>query len=89
MSTSSNDQTLRETEAKRSNSLVEAKAKADSILTDVEELDNVINETRDWHNASDITVKKAMRNIENWKKEMDKIIERVQNFGGKESIYRK
>ena len=54
MSMSSNNQTLRETEAKRSNSLVEAKAKADSILADVEELDKVINETRDWNNASDI-----------------------------------
>ena len=52
MSTMSTNQTIRESDANRSNSLVEAKAKADSILADVEELDKVIDETRDWTNAS-------------------------------------
>ena len=45
------NQTIREADAKRSNSLIEARAKAVKILTDVEELDKEINETTDWKNA--------------------------------------
>ena len=67
------NQTMREADARRSKSLIEARAKAVKILTDVEELDKEINETTDWKNATDVTVKKAVRNIERWKKEMNKI----------------
>ena len=74
------NQTLREADAKRCNSLVKAKAKAASIRADVEELDKAINETRDWKNATDITVKRAMRNIKEWKKEIIKIIEAKREF---------
>ena len=74
------NQTLREADAKRCNSLVKAKAKAASIRADVEELDKAINETRDWKNATDITVKRAMRNIKEWKKEINKIIEAKREF---------
>ena len=74
------NQTLREANVRRNDALVEAKAKAVSILTDVEKLDKVVNETTDWKNASDITVKKAIRNIKDWKKEMNQIIERKRQF---------
>ena len=58
LSASNTNQSLRDADAKRSSSLIEAKAKADSILFDVLELEKAINETRDWKNATDITVKK-------------------------------
>ena len=70
------NQTIRETDERRNHSLIEARAKAAKILTDVDELDKSVNETTDWKNATDVTVKKAVRNIENWKKEMNKISER-------------
>ena len=81
MSTSNTNQTMREADIKRSDSLVEARAKAAKIISYVEELDKVVNETKDWKNASDVTVKKVVRNIEKWKDKMEKIIET------KESIY--
>ena len=64
--TSNTNQTMKEADDKRSNALVEAKTKSESIKADVEELDKIINETTDWKNATDIVVKKAMRNIEKW-----------------------
>ena len=78
--TSNTNQTLREADEKRNNSLVEAKAKASSIISDVAELDKLVNETTDWKNATDITVKKSMRKIEKWRKEMNKIIETKREF---------
>ena len=86
MLTLSMNKTQKEADAKRHDALVEGKAKANSILFDVEELNKVVNGTNDWKNASDSTVKKAMRNIAEWKEEMKKIIEtkRVYDFGGKE-----
>ena len=78
--TSNTNQTLREADEKRNNSLVEAKAKASSIISDVAELDKLVNETTDWKNATDITVKKSMRKIEKWRKEMNKIIETKKEF---------
>ena len=72
--------TQKEAAAKKHYALVEARAKASSILFDVEELDKVVNKTRDWKNASDYTVKKAMRNIVEWKEEMKKIIETKREF---------
>ena len=72
ISNSNTNQTMREADAKRNDALVEVKSKADSIQFDVEELDKVINETSDWRNASDNEVKKAVRNIKEWKKEMIK-----------------
>ena len=74
------NQTLREADEKRNNSLIEAKAKASSIISDVAELDKLVNETTDWKNATDITVKKSMRKIEKWRKEMNKIIETKREF---------
>ena len=41
------NQTLREADVRRNDALVEAKAKAASILSDVEKLDKVVNETSD------------------------------------------
>ena len=69
-----------EADARRSNSLIEAGAKAAAILTDVEELDKVVNKTKDWKNISDITVKKAIRNIEKWKNKMEKIVETKKEY---------
>ena len=46
----------------------------------MEELDKIINETTDWKNASDITVKRAIRNIKDWKKEMNRIMEKKREF---------
>ena len=71
MVTSNTNQTIKEADDKRSHALVEAKTKSESIKADVQELDKVINETTDWKNATDIVVKKAMRNIAKWRKEMD------------------
>ena len=65
---------------KRHDALVEGKAKANSILFDVEELNKVVNGTNDWKNASDIEVKNAMRNVDKWKEEMKKIIETKREF---------
>ena len=78
--TSNTNQTLKEADDKRSHALVKAKTKSESIKADVEELDKVINETTDWKNATDIVVKKAMRNIEKWRKEMNKITEAKREF---------
>ena len=69
-----------EADARRSNFLIEAGAKAAAILTDVEELDKVVNKTKDWKNISDITVKKAIRNIEKWKNKMEKIVETKKEY---------
>ena len=80
ISNSNTNQTMREADAKRNDALVEVKSKADSILFDAEELDKVINEVSDWRNASDNEVKKAVRNIKEWKKEMIKIIEAKRQF---------
>ena len=80
ISNSNTNQTMREADAKRNDALVEVKSKADSILFDAEELDKVINEVCDWRNASDNEVKKAVRNIKEWKKEMIKIIEAKRQF---------
>ena len=44
--------------------MIEAKAKAGSIIFYVEELDKSIKKIRDWNNASDIEVKRAMRSID-------------------------
>ena len=73
-------QAQKEADSKRNDALVEAKAKANSVLFYVEELGKVVNETSDWKNASDYTVKKAMRNIDEWKEEMYKIIETEREF---------
>ena len=75
MLTLNNNQILREAAAKKHDALVEAKAKANSVLFYVKELDKVVNETRDWKNASNYKVKRAMRNVVEWKEEMYKIIE--------------
>ena len=80
MSTSNANQTMRDADLKRSDSLVEARAKAVKIIAYVEELDKVVNETKDWKNASDVTVKKAVRNIEKWKEKMEKIIETKEEY---------
>ena len=78
--TSNTNQTIKEADDKRSHALVKAKTKSESIKADVQELDKVINETTDWKNATDIVVKKAMRNIEKWKDEMNKITEAKREF---------
>ena len=75
MATSKMQQIMREADIKRKDALVEAKAKANLILCYVEELYKAMNKTRDWKNASDYTVKKAMRNMNEWKEDMKKIIE--------------
>ena len=54
MSTLSINKSQKESDSKRKDALVEAKAKASSIIYYVEELDKNINETRDWENASDM-----------------------------------
>ena len=69
-----------EADTKRKDALVETKAKANSIIYYVEELDKAINKTRDWKNASDYTVKKAIINIDKWKEELTKIIEMKREF---------
>ena len=74
MSTLSINKSQKESDSKRKDALVEAKAKASSIIYYVEELDKNINETRDWENASDMKVKRAMRNTDEWRSEMKKII---------------
>ena len=80
MLTLSMNKTQKEADAKRHDALVEVKAKANLILFDVEELNKVVNGTNDWKNASDIEVKKAMRNVDKWKEEMKKIIETKREF---------
>ena len=80
MSTLLNDKTMKEVAAKKHSALVEAKAKARSILFDVAELNEALDKTRDWKNASDYTVKKAMRNINEWKEDMKKIIKTKGEF---------
>ena len=80
MLTLSMNKTQKEADAKRHDALVEGKAKANSILFDVEELSKVVNGTNDWKNASDIEVKKGMRNVDKWKGEMKKIIETKREF---------
>ena len=42
------NQTLREADVRRNDAIVEAKAKAVSILSDVDKLDKVVKETTDW-----------------------------------------
>ena len=69
------DKSQREANSKRKDALIEAKAKAGSILFYVEELDKAIKKIGDWNNVSDIEVKRAMRSIDKWKEEMKKIIE--------------
>ena len=80
MLTLSMNKAQKEADAKRHDALVEGKAKANSILFDVEELNKVVNGTNDWKNASDIEVKNAMRNVDKWKEEMKKIIETKREF---------
>ena len=68
---------MRDADIKRSDSLVETRAKAVKIIAYVKELDKVVNETKDWKNAADDTVKKAVKNIDKCKEKMEKIIEQV------------
>ena len=70
----------READSKRRDALIDVKAKANLIIFYVEELNKAIKKIRDWNNASDVEVRRAMRNIDEWKKDMLKIIRTKNEF---------
>ena len=70
----------READSKMKDALIEAKAKAGSIIFYVEELNKAIKKIRGCNNASDIEVKRAMRSIVEWKEEVQKIIKTKVEF---------
>ena len=68
-------ESVREVDAKRNAALNKAKAKYESVLEEIQELEDKVNTVGDWSDESDISIGRAMRNAKVWKTEIQKVLE--------------
>ena len=68
-------ESVREVDAKRNAALNKAKVKYESVLEEIQELEDKVNTVGDWSDESDISIGRAMRNAEVWKTEIQKVLE--------------
>ena len=76
------NETLREIDFKKSIAIKKAKTKIEHILSDADALVDEVNKVGSWKDQENIEVSRALRNISNWKKKLDEIINSKRELMG-------
>ena len=78
--TDASNETIRETNAKRNQAIKKAQAKKDLILSDIDELSDIVNKVVDWEDDENLSVSRGMRNIAVWRRDLEKITTQFNEF---------
>ena len=78
--TDASNETIRETNAKRNQAIKKAQAKKDLILSDIDELSDIVNKVVDWEDEENLSVSRGMRNIAVWRRDLEKITTQFNEF---------
>ena len=68
------NESSRMSEERKSAAIAKAKVKYDMIVADSGELASKVGKVANWKEQSDLEVERAMRNVKNWREDLEKIV---------------